>query len=89
MAINPLQPSEIEAWCRLMDIQPTPWEVRTLLRMDAAFLARLSKPKPSQKMGQTVDVNDVEGVRALLSSFKRHKPRQRGGLKKIEVAKDT
>jgi hypothetical protein len=85
MAINPLQPSELAAYFRLVGEAPTPWEVRTLLRMDRAFLDRLSKPK--SKPGLHADVNDIDGVRGVLASLKGRKPK-RGGMRKIEVAKD-
>ena len=60
MAINPLQPSELAAYFRLVGEAPTPWEMRTLLRMDRAFLERLSKPKG--KPGLRADVTDIDGV---------------------------
>lgn len=33
----PLGHSEIDAWSRLTDSRPSPWEVRTLLAMDQAW----------------------------------------------------
>ena len=34
----PVPPSEILAWCRLTKVELSPWELRTLQQLDAAFL---------------------------------------------------
>lgn len=38
MGVSPLAWVEIEAWFRLSDIQPTPFELATIRALDAAFL---------------------------------------------------
>lgn len=43
MATNPIALSEIEAWCRLQCVTLTPWELDTLLEMDAAALNEAGK----------------------------------------------
>lgn len=73
MAVNPLQPSELEAWFRLMQIEPTPWEVDTLFRMDATFLERMHGKK-SRKAIAKADVNDPQAVTNLMQSFVHRKP---------------
>ena len=45
MGPNPVQPSEVEAWCRLTGYRLSPWEVETLFAMDRAFLSRVNKPR--------------------------------------------
>jgi hypothetical protein len=35
---NPLSYGEVDAWARLMDRQPSPWEVGLLMRLDDTFL---------------------------------------------------
>lgn len=43
MATNPIALTEIEAWCRLQRVTLTPWELDTLLEMDAAALNEAGK----------------------------------------------
>ena len=38
MGLHPLTLTDIEAWCRLYGVQLTPWELDTLLDLDAAAL---------------------------------------------------
>lgn len=42
---NPITYSEIEAWARLVDAEPSPDEVRVIKAMDGAMLAELAKRK--------------------------------------------
>lgn len=74
MSVNPLQPSEVESWFRLMQIEPTPWEVDTIFRMDAAFLERLHHKKSTRKNIAKADFNDPQAVTNLLQSFVHRKP---------------
>lgn len=37
---NPIQPSEIVAWCQLMRMPLMPWHIEILLAMDSAWLDR-------------------------------------------------
>lgn len=83
MSVNPLQPSEIEAYFRLVGEEPTPWEVRTLLRMDHAFLDRITKPKRRAGNGLDVAADDGHGVVNLMRSFRGRKPNP--GLKTIDL----
>jgi hypothetical protein len=68
MSVNPLQPTEVEAWFRLMGIVPSPWEVDTIFRMDAAFLERLHNKK-SRKGKAMVDAQDGAAVSGLFRSL--------------------
>lgn len=43
MAANPISLSDVEAWCRLQGVMFTPWELDTLLLMDAAGLSEVNK----------------------------------------------
>jgi hypothetical protein len=78
MSINPLQPSEVEAWFRLMRIEPDPWEVDAVFAMDAAFLERLADKSKSRKgsiqAAATVSADNVEGVNAIMRSLSSRKP---------------
>ncbi len=38
MGMHPLTFSDIEAWCRLYGVQLNPWELDTILELDAASL---------------------------------------------------
>jgi hypothetical protein len=38
MSLHPLTFTDIEAWCRLYGVRLTPWELDTLLELDAATL---------------------------------------------------
>jgi hypothetical protein len=72
-SVNPLQPTEVEAWFRLMRITPTPWEVDTIFQMDAAFLDQLHKKSKRKGMAK-VDASDTAGVTNLMNSFVHRKP---------------
>lgn len=63
MGLNPLQPSELEAWSRLMGVKLRPWEVQALFKMDAAFLTRINSTKP-KKDAQQIDARDGAAVSA-------------------------
>lgn len=72
MAANPISYAEIEAWSRLTDTRPTPWEVSILVRLDDAFLAKAS---------QTTDDKEPTGagpdaVNALMASVTGKKSRK-------------
>jgi hypothetical protein len=70
MTVNPIQASEIEAWSRLMDERPTPWEVEALLRMDAAFLERIHKKARAQAPSETtVKGSDTKGVASFMEAL--------------------
>ena len=38
MGVSPVAFGDIESWCRLQGVQLTPWELDTLLAVDAAAL---------------------------------------------------
>jgi hypothetical protein len=89
MAVNPLQPSEIEAWARLMQVSLTPWEARTLLRMDQAFLSRIVAKSSAPTRGTIVSVDDPLAGAALMRSLAaRVNAKANGGIRKIAVKKD-
>lgn len=70
MSVNPIQVSEIEAWARLIDEAPTPWEVETLLRMDLAFLERIHKRSAAREpAATTVKGEDVKNVASFMEAF--------------------
>lgn len=73
MSINPLQPSEVEAWCRLMQIELTPWEAETLFKMDAAFLDRLTKKGKKSRISAKASADDPQAVDNLLHAFVHRK----------------
>ena len=64
--LQPLQPSEIEAWSRLTGQPINPWQAETLFAMDRAFMAHVSKTKPDK---DRVDADNGTAVVALMSSF--------------------
>jgi hypothetical protein len=74
MSVNPLQPTEVEAWFRLMRIEPTPWEADTIFRMDAAFLERMHSKSKGRKSIAKADVNDPQAITNLMNSFVHRKP---------------
>lgn len=43
MGLSPISLADIEAWCRLSGITLTPWELDTLLALDAAALTEAAK----------------------------------------------
>lgn len=45
MGLSPLTLTDIEAWQRLHGVRLTPWELDTLIDIDAASLAALAKQK--------------------------------------------
>jgi hypothetical protein len=77
MTINPLQPSEVEAWFRLMRIEAEPWEVDAIFRMDAAFLERLNAKSKGRKgaieAAAKVSAENTEGVTNLMRSLVHRK----------------
>jgi hypothetical protein len=89
MAVNPLQPTEIEAWARLMRVTLTPWEARTLFRMDQAFLSRIAAKTNAPTKGTVVSVDDPQAGAALMRSLAaRVRAKANGGVRKIVVKKD-
>ena len=46
-SILPLSYLEIDAWARLTDVDPTPFEVGVLRRLDEAFLRSLNHGRPA------------------------------------------
>lgn len=80
LGLNPLQPSEVEAWSRLMGVKLRPWEAKALFKMDAAFVARVSQPK-KEESSKTIDARDGAAVGAQMarlassSSKTKRKPR--------------
>ncbi len=45
MGMSPLALTDIEAWQRLNGVRLTPWELDTLIDLDAAAMAALAKQK--------------------------------------------
>lgn len=46
MGPHPLTLTDIEAWCRLADVRLTPWELDTLIALDAASLRAAAEAQP-------------------------------------------
>lgn len=51
---NPITFVDIQAWARLTHREPTPWEVKTLRRLDATWLGELNKIRDSQKPSKKI-----------------------------------
>jgi len=65
---EPLRFAEIEAWARLLDTRPTPWEIKTLLSMDEAWRAahggkEATAARRHQGVGDYCKGEHVEGCR--------------------------
>ena len=45
MGMSPLTLTDIDAWQRLNDVRLTPWELDTLIDLDAASMAAIAKQK--------------------------------------------
>jgi hypothetical protein len=49
MGPHALTLTDIEAWCRLFHVELTPWELDTVLRLDAASLQAAARLKPKEQ----------------------------------------
>ena len=70
--LNPLSFCEIEAWARLSGVEPTPWEVGLLKRLDMVTLAN-HRSNTADRDGEPefeAAADDIAGVRAVLSDLK-------------------
>jgi hypothetical protein len=70
--LNPLPFCEIEAWARLSGVEPTPWEVSLLKRLDMVTLAN-HRSNTTDRDGEPefeAAADDIAGVRAVLSDLK-------------------
>ncbi len=48
MGLSPLALIDVLAWCQLHQLQLTPWELDTLLQLDAAALNRAAEHQRKQ-----------------------------------------
>lgn len=62
--LEPIDHKEIAAWAALTGADPTPWEVRTLRRMDDASRFILSdRSETKAASGRDVDASDPEAMK--------------------------
>lgn len=81
MAPNPITYADIEAWSRLTDTKPTPWQVSVLVRLDDAMLAKFHEKSNGK---EPVD-DGPDAVKAILATLGKPsaelkaRPRQQPG----------
>lgn len=70
--LNPLSFAEIQAWAALTGVEPTPWEVSLLKRLDAVTLAnqRNDAPRSNDEPEIEVTADDDLGVKSIFASLK-------------------
>ena len=51
---NPIQFVDIQAWAYLTGRKPTPWEIKSLRKLDQVWLAELSKIRDSQNSSKKI-----------------------------------
>jgi len=70
MALNPITYPDIEAWARLTDSRPTPWEVSLLRRIDNSVIAKSMASDGKFKLIERAPMTDDSAVIGLLSAIK-------------------
>ena len=68
---NAVDHREIESWAVLTDTRPHPWEVRTLLALDRAYLAERNGKGPGrqdQALGNYCNGTELEKCRRMLGA---------------------
>jgi hypothetical protein len=66
--LNPISFSEIDAWARVMQTNPTPWEIGLIRRIDAAVLKKLMET-PGKNPGEA-SVRDTAAVQSVFAGLK-------------------
>lgn len=51
---NPIQFVDIQAWASLTQRNPTPWEIKTIRRLDQVWLSEIGKINDSQKSSKKI-----------------------------------
>jgi hypothetical protein len=74
---QPLSYDDIDAWGRLYDTQPRPWEAQMICRIDRALRAKWRKEREAaQTLADSLNVvnpKDGASVRALTSNLGKRK----------------